>query len=260
MNQGMRQSQENTIISFVSRQAVVDIHYHNCFQIVVSIGSVFECRIDGQTYAGMKGFVINQKIRHSCNARDTSVLVILIDAETYLGWQLKEMLGSQPFLDMEKVLAPAQMAEFATRCHPTATVPELKSAADDLLESILPSQTTTRAMDERIQKALDFIDRKLSDPISLEDVSQQIFLSPERTRHLFVQETGSPFSQYILWHRIKRVIISVLRHEFSFADAAVQFGFTDQAHFSRVFKRMFGTSAAPLLKNSRFIQFLSPEV
>lgn len=43
----------------------------------------------------------------------------------------------------------------------------------------------------------------------------------------------------------------------SIADAAMYYGFTDQPHLSRIFKRMFGILAKLLLKNSRFIQFIS---
>ncbi len=252
----------NNIISFLSRHAVVDIHYHNCFQIVVSIQTAFNCTIHEKEYKNMKGFIINQNIKHSCKAPDTSVLVYFIDAESYLGWQLKEMLSGKPFLDIESLLTKHQLKELTTQCNQTTSAGEIKIAAEDLLEKIMPSQATQKniLMDDRIIKVTEYIDHHLASNISLNDISKQIFLSPERARHLFVQQTGSPFSQYLLWKRIKNIIISVLKNNVSLADACIQYGFTDQAHFSRIFKRMFGTSAKPLLKNSRFVQFLSPEV
>jgi AraC-like DNA-binding protein len=42
--------------------------------------------------------------------------------------------------------------------------------------------------------------------------------------------------------------------------ASIQNGFTDQAHFTRLFRRTFGVSAKDLLKNSRYVQFLTPYV
>ena len=69
-----------------------------------------------------------------------------------------------------------------------------------------------------------------------------------------------PFSQYILWKRIKQVIFQVLQNGVPMATAAVQNGFTDQAHFARLFRRTFGVSAKQLLKNSRYVQFLTPFV
>ncbi len=258
----MQNFTDNNIISFLSRHAVVDIHYHNCFQIVVSIQSTFNCTIDKKEYKSLQGFIINQNIKHSCKAADTSVLVYFIDAESYLGWQLKEMLSRKPFLDIEALLTKLQLQELAAQCTQTSSAAEIKKVADDLLEKIMPSPVTKKSMlmDERIIRVVQYIDHHLDNPISLDDISKLIFLSPERVRHLFVQQTGTPFSQYLLWKRIKKTIMSVLKDNASLADACMQVGFTDQAHFSRIFKRMFGTSAKPLLKNSRYVQFLSPEV
>jgi len=252
----------NNIISFLSHHAVVDIHYHNCFQIVVSINSAFNCTIDKKEYKNMQGFIINQNIKHSCRAPDTSVLVYFIDAESYLGWQLKEMLSEKLFLDIESLLKKDQMEEVTVRCNQTSSAAEMKVVADDLLEKIIPSQAAQKniLMDDRIVKVMGYIDNNLDKPISLNDISKLIFLSPERARHLFVQQMGTPFSQYLLWKRIKNIIMSVLKNNTSLTDACMKYGFTDQAHFSRIFKRMFGTSAKPLLKNSRYVQFLSPEV
>jgi YesN/AraC family two-component response regulator len=258
----MQNITDNNIISFLSRHAVVEIHYHNCFQIVVSIQSAFNCTIDKKEYKSLQGFIINQNIKHSCKAPDTSVLVYFIDAESYLGWQLKEILSGKSFLDIGSLLTKLQMQELIVQCNLTSSAAEMKKVADDLLEKIMPSQPTQKSMsmDERIIRVMEYIDYHLDNPISLDDISKLIFLSPERARHLFVQQTGTPFSQYLLWKRIKKIIMSVLKDNASLADASMWYGFTDQAHFSRIFKRMFGTSAKPLLKNSRFVQFLSPEV
>lgn len=258
----MQNRAPHNVISFLSHHAVVDIHYHNCFQVVVSINSTFNCTIDKKEYKGMKGFIINQNIKHSCKAPDTSVLVYFIDAESYDGWQLKEMLSGRPFLNIESLFTEQEMEELTEECTPSLPVEKMKGVSDNLLEKIIPSSTFQNNFlpDERIKNVMKYIDLHLDEPVSLEEISKEIFLSPERTRHLFVQQTGTPFSQYLLWKRIKNVIISVLKNDASLASACIHVGFTDQAHFSRVFKRMFGTSAIPLLKNSRYVQFLSPQV
>ncbi len=258
----MQNMPAHNVISFLSHHAIVDIHYHNCFQIVVSINSTFDCTIDKKEHKDMMGFIINQNIKHSCKAPDTSVLVYFIDAESYDGWQLKEMLSGRSFLNIESLLTEHEMEELMEKCAHSLSVEKMKDVSDNLLENIVPSSTfqNNNLPDERIKKVLKYIDLHLDEPISLEEISKEIFLSPERTRHLFVQQTGTPFSQYLLWKRIKNVIISVLKNDATLASACIHFGFTDQAHFSRVFKRMFGTSAIPLLKNSRYVQFLSPQV
>lgn len=258
----MQNRPAHNVISFLSHHAIVDIHYHNCFQIVVSINSAFNCTIDKKEYKDIQGFIINQNIKHSCKAPDTSVLVYFIDAESYDGWQLKEILSGRSFLNINSLLTEQEMKELTEEFSGPLPLEKIKDISDNLLEKIVPSSTfpNNNLPDERIKNIMKYIDLHLDEPISLEEISKEIFLSPERTRHLFVQQTGTPFSQYLLWKRIKNVIISVLKDDASLATACIHFGFTDQAHFSRVFKRMFGTSAIPLLKNSRYVQFLSPQV
>lgn len=251
----------HNIISFVAHGArQVEVHRHHCFQIVASIKGTFACTIGGNSYAQKKGFVVNQSVVHSCQAQDASVIVYFIDAESYHGWQLKEMLADKPFLDIEEFFTAAQMTRFCAEGNQHLPKTKLEKIAAEIFTGILPArnQPDENQADERIVKALRFIETNLSETIRLEDLADLMFLSPERARHLFAQATGSPFSQYVLWKRIKQVIITVLRGEFSLTEAALEFGFSDQSHFCRVFKRMFGMSPKTHLKNSRFIQFLNP--
>ena len=248
------------IISFVAHNAKVEVHRHHCFQIVVSLNAAFDCMIDGVAHADKTGFVINQNITHSCHAEGASVLVYFIDAESYHGWQLKEMLADRSFIDIEPFFTPAQRGQYFAEGNQSLPIDQLQQMADDIFDIILPTpgDPKNELLDERMVSAVNFIDARLSQNIRLDDIADLICLSPERTRHLFAQQTGSPFSQYILWKRIKHVIAAVLHDQQPLADAALAAGFADQPHFNRIFKRMFGTSPKHHLKNSRFVQFLNP--
>ena len=252
----------NNIISFVARHASVEVHYHQCFQLVVSLHIPFNCIIDGKGHQQLNGFLINQNITHSCDAGATEVLIYFIDAESWLGWHLKEILGGQAFVPIDTLLTEQDLKEIAAQYRQATTLPGLQQTGEDLLGKIIPSrqESLNRNIDERIVKAIDYIDLNLDNPLALEHIAKQVFLSAERLRHLFAQETGIPFSQYILWKRIKGVLIQVIKGKYSMASAAIQNGFTDQPHFTRLFKRTFGVSAGNMLKNSRFVQFLTPEL
>jgi AraC-like DNA-binding protein len=62
---------------------------------------------------------------------------------------------------------------------------------------------------------------------------------------LFVEQTGLPFRTYLLWLRLMRGL-EAFASGASLTDAALDAGFADSAHFSRTFRRMFGTTAAAL--------------
>jgi len=252
----------HNLISFVARHASVDIHYHQCLQVVVSLRVPFDSVIDGINYSHMNGFLINQAITHSCKAENTEVLIYFIDAESYQGWQLKELLDGRPFVPINSILTEQELNEAMAQYGRADDLAELQKTADDLMIKILhPRQETAgRHIDQRIAKAIEYINLNLDNPLALAEIASQVFLSPERLRHLFAQETGIPFSQYVLWKRIKLVMTQVISGKLPMANAAIQNGFTDQAHFTRLFKRTFGVNARNLLKNSRFVQFLTPEV
>ncbi|TFV92899.1 helix-turn-helix domain-containing protein, partial [Oxalobacteraceae bacterium OM1] len=67
-------------------------------------------------------------------------------------------------------------------------------------------------------------------------------LSPERFRHLFLEETGIRFRPYVLWLRLETAVASYAAGS-SLTEASHAAGFADSAHFSRTFKRMFGIQA-----------------
>jgi AraC-like DNA-binding protein len=258
----MHSSDNQNIICFIAHKAMVDIHYHQCYQIVFSLQNPFDCTIDGRDYRDLNGFVVNQGIAHSCRAKNTSALVYFIDSESYLGWQLKQMLGGAPFLVIEALVSKKQLTGLLFNSFELPGMGMLKQTADELLRTILPSYEVQnrRIMDERVITAAQYIEAHLNNPMTIDAIAEQIFLSPERARHLFAQETGIPLSQYLLWKRLKKVLIQMVEYKIPMAEAVLQNGFTDQPHFSRLFKRTFGISPSQMLKNSRSIQFLMPEL
>jgi len=82
--------------------------------------------------------------------------------------------------------------------------------------------------------------RLASDPqVSLTELARRARLSPERLRHLVVEETGVPLRE----HRLLQKTTSALEHAFTGASltaAAAVAGFSDQAHLTRTFVRLFG--------------------
>ena len=101
--------------------------------------------------------------------------------------------------------------------------------------------------DARIQRIIDFSMAHLDQPLSLASASQGIYLSPSRLRHLFVEQTGLAYKTYVLWLRLVRAV-SVYAEGATLTEAAHEAGFTDSAHFSRVFKRTFGLPATTLTR------------
>jgi AraC-like DNA-binding protein len=110
-----------------------------------------------------------------------------------------------------------------------------------------------------IDLLISTVQARMDQRLTLSSLATLIDLSPERARHLFREVTGIPFSQFVLWKRIRNTILLTLCERKSLTEACVAFGFADQAHFCNTFSRIFGTSTKVLPKNSRNIQFLIPQ-
>ncbi len=251
---------EKNIISFVAHDAQVEVHKHHCFQILLGMSAPFDSNIGGVLHSGRRALIINQNVAHACNGLGGSNLIFFIDAESRTGWQLKQLLDGQPILDLTEVWLDARphspaMAEIQAWTHE-----QRLAMAEDVLALVMSDVLESSARDIRIEQAISWVEQHLHEKIGLPDVAAQTFLSPERARHLFVQEAGVSFSQFLMWKRIKAAIVHAVRDGASLTEAAARAGFSDQAHFCRLFKRTFGIPAGGLLQNSRSIQFIHPSV
>jgi AraC-like DNA-binding protein len=104
-----------------------------------------------------------------------------------------------------------------------------------LTELSAPAQTS----DERILRAVKFVNERIGTPLTLEDVAQVAHLSPSRFRHLFAEQIGMGLRQYILWRRF--VAVWELRmNGASLSSAAHAAGFADSAHLTRTSRSMMG--------------------
>jgi len=99
--------------------------------------------------------------------------------------------------------------------------------------------------DLRIRKVIAWVGKQLEESVSLSDAASIANLSAGRLRHLFVEQTGLPFKTYLLWLRLTRAVQCFAAGK-SLTEAAHEAGFSDSAHLSRTFRRMFGVAPASL--------------
>jgi len=79
----------------------------------------------------------------------------------------------------------------------------------------------------------------LAAPLRVADLAQAVGLSPFHATRLFTQATGLPPHAWRTQLRLQHAL-GPLREGATVADVAAASGFTDQSHFTRHFRRMFG--------------------
>lgn len=83
------------------------------------------------------------------------------------------------------------------------------------------------------------------------DLAEAVGFSPSWFAHAFKKTTGKTPLQWQQERRIDLVKQTLLAENVMIAEVASQFGFADQAHFTRVFRQVTGTTPAVWLRESR---------
>ena len=106
--------------------------------------------------------------------------------------------------------------------------------------------------DPRIDKALAYLAYNSERIVPLKEIANHCHLSPSRFIHLFKEQTGITYRRSQLWKKLINGLPLVGKKPFT--EIAHDVGFSDSAHFSRVFKENFGFGPCDFLKLSQFVQ------
>ncbi len=95
---------------------------------------------------------------------------------------------------------------------------------------------TTSSHDERIGRAMAYLERNLARKVTLADVAGSVGLSTSRLAHLFREQSGQTPQQYLEGLRMQRATELLRRTGFSIKQIADAVGFESQFYFSQRFK------------------------
>ncbi len=96
-------------------------------------------------------------------------------------------------------------------------------------------------LDPRLSAALAFLRSSPGAPGAVGEAAAVAGLSAARLRELAQAELSVALSQWLLWQKLGRASRALVSGA-SLAEAAMDGGFSDQAHFARTMKRMFGVT------------------
>jgi AraC-like DNA-binding protein len=231
----------------------VNIHHHQCYQLIISLDNEFDCKINGDHLKNISALILNRRVPHACYAENANVLSILIESGCPEAAGIGVLLQDKPYMDISS-FSSLYLKKIMPEDYKSRPAHELVPFVQKVLDFISTNEINKRVrLDERVNSILTYIDRHIDSPILLEDLAPLIFLSPERTRHLFSEQVGMAFSEYVIWKKIRAILSAVTGKKISFHKACVHYGFTDQSHFNKTFKRRFGMPPTEILDNCMII-------
>ena len=219
-----------------------DFHSHHAIQISLALGGWFQLDTE-DAHLRSEVAAVAADTKHVINAEGLTGIVF-IEPESAAGRAITRRLFAERELVAVETETVGDFRERLAAASTTQDDQQLVGLGRELV-SALSAGVTVSETDPRIRKIIAWAAKQIDQPISLSDALAVGGLSASRLRHLFVEQTGLPFKTYLLWLRLTRAV-EVVAGGASLTQAAHEAGFSDSAHFSRTFRRMFGVPAAAL--------------
>lgn len=94
-----------------------------------------------------------------------------------------------------------------------------------------------------VERAKNYMAEHFTEPLQLDDVAGTIYLSPHYFSHVFKEQTGMTFIEYLTHLRIREAKKMLRETTLPVGHIALQVGYNDINYFSRVFKKEVGLTA-----------------
>lgn len=226
---------------FVGTAGVLPAHAHQALQICWLFEGRIRLRTDNQepwTDYGLA--MVPSRQRHAMDGAKVHYgATLFVEPETREGRILTERYSRNGIAEIDRAPIDAVLLELraaASKCRGRGAIVD---CARGVVHALTQHSEPSTTGDERILRAVKYVNEHLSAPLTLAEVAKVAHLSPTRFRHLFVEQTGMALRPYILWRRF----VSVWEHRMngaSLSTAAHAAGFADSAHLARTSRRMFG--------------------
>lgn len=101
---------------------------------------------------------------------------------------------------------------------------------------------TDKSENDYVEKALHCIHEEYMTDLSVEELARRLNLDRSYFSGLFRRQMGTPPGRYLHVFRLEKAADLMLKHKMSPSTAALSVGFSDLYHFSKAFKKHYGSS------------------
>ena len=236
---------------FFGKNMDTQSHNHHALQISISLKNEIKICCNSTEITG-NIILIGADVEHRLVKGELGLL-ILVDPESDEAYYLKKILHKNDISIVEQEKIASIVQPISSVMTNNILYPEMERLFYNIIEGITGKKTERSILDKRILRVIDFVNglEQIKAPIGkLTDIA---CLSESRLQHLFKEQVGIPIRRYLLWRKLLSAFESISRGS-DFTSASIEAGFSDSAHFSRTFKKMFGLTLSGEIKDSRFIQ------
>ncbi|MAD88646.1 MAG: AraC family transcriptional regulator [Pseudoalteromonas sp.] len=105
---------------------------------------------------------------------------------------------------------------------------------------LLESQHLLPKLDLRIHNALNFINENIAEPLKIESIAKEAFLSPTQFKKIFKEQLGLTVLEYITALRMEKAQALLTHTDYPLQIIGENVGYKELSSFSRKFKQHYG--------------------
>lgn len=254
------------IAHLYKEEKAMDMHIHDCYELYYSISGGKQFLIDNRFYSIAPGdlFIINQYESHKLTQIDSCVherIVLSIHPDYVKGLSTEKTDLDDCFRNRGEhfqhklSLTREQQKRFL---YYIGKITSAQGYAHDIIErtaftellvtinSLSRVNAAEPVLDNfkynhQVEEILAFINRNITQPISIEQLAGHFYLSDSYICRIFKAATGTTINKYITARRIS-IAKAVLNDGASVTEAFEKSGFSDYSNFFKAFTKAVGVS------------------
>lgn len=238
------------------------LHFHDHFEIMLPLTSPGNIFVNDQVYPLERGtlYLIGESTLHRTMANgfhSRYILHISRKALTELSTpqtdftQLMQVNFRRAMLDNEQMTELIELFQdlernkndgtFGSDIRQTVALLRLLIKLAPTLNAATAGEAIRNKDFLRVAPILDYIRDNLAEPLSLDQIASQFYLSKHYLCRIFKSATGFSVMEYIIYSRVLRAR-QLLQDGVSVQQAGEMSGFSDNSHFIRTFGHLTGVT------------------
>jgi AraC-like DNA-binding protein len=225
---------------FIVSEMVNEPHRHFTVSILVGLEGAARVRSEpSEAWSTLGALMVAPNVEQQLDARGATVAILQIDPESDAFDRIAHHFEHGGTKAIPSAAAGRFRASLVSLAQDTATSQRAFDVFRGTIDELASNGERRRLLDSRIRRVLALIKDDFLSPPPAATLAAAVGLSAGRLIHLFTDEMGLPIRRYVLWLRLRDVLISLCAGA-SLTEAAHHAGFSDSAHLSRTFRGMFG--------------------
>ncbi len=236
---------------------ICGMHYHDEIELLLIRKGTVACTVDGREYKADTGEIlfVNTRVPHLTAALSDRVTYLLVqfqpgaysEDDLLSDLQILHRSGQKPATKLHSPDIAAAMERIYTESagrekgYDFMIRSEVYRIIADLTRMDVlppPGEGLDSAVIQRIRPALEYIDQNYAAPITLGEVSNLLGLNPAYFCRIFRSATGSTFTEYLSYVRVRKSEILLRESAQSITEVSMDVGFSSVTYYNRVFKKI----------------------